>query len=582
MTLAYTETETIIGVGFRPVCVLSMVSKIWNAGHRQDLKSRLKKTLVSTAIAGSLALGTFGLASAPTVAGGETRTIQLYHMHTGESLSITYKKDGRYIPSAMKQINYLLRDWRKKQTITIDPRTIDLVWELHEDLGSHQPVHIVCGYRSPSTNAFLKRIGRKVAKQSQHMVGHAIDFYFPDVPTLKIRNSALVRQVGGVGYYRSAGGPTGFLHVDSGHVRHWGPAISNIQMAQIMREGGKTVGRRMRNGNGGSNPQIQDDSGDRGSGGGLIALIGKLTRKTPAIQPEIKVAAAVPAAQPVESIYAGSEDDLADLAQDASVAPAKKPAPISGTKVNSDQMASLGDLAQDAATSPKPKLAFVAKPELVPPEPLIEAADNGAAEPQVKQGYPIPKPRLKPIEIMLMAAANMKPAPQVIRISAASAPPDNQLAGTPSPLSSAALSTLMEQASAEPQPDIKVQAPNKKGKGNFAAELRAGTASEAPLIKPLIASAGGSDINWWPLLTLNADAAIRRDGAPTLIGSETDSALPMQASLSAESTAPWTNQQAADGKGDLLVVNREGKGSLELPAHKQAAKFQKVGQLVTQ
>ena len=122
-----------------------MVSKIWNAGHRQDLQSRLKKTLLSTAIAGALALGTFGLASAPTIAGGETRTIQLYHMHTGESLSITYKKDGRYIPSAMKQINYLLRDWRKQQTITIDPRTIDLVWELHEDMGSHQPIHIVCG-----------------------------------------------------------------------------------------------------------------------------------------------------------------------------------------------------------------------------------------------------------------------------------------------------------------------------------------------------------------------------------------------------------------------------------------------------
>ena len=555
-----------------------MVSKIWNAGHRQDLQSRLKKTLLSTAIAGALALGTFGLASAPTIAGGETRTIQLYHTKTNESLTITYKKDGRYIPSAMKQINYLLRDWRKQQTVTIDPRTIDMVWELHEDLGSHQPIQIVCGYRSPATNAFLKRIGRNVAKKSQHMVGRAIDFYFPDVPTVKIRNNALVRKFGGVGYYSSAGGPTGFLHVDSGHVRHWGPSISNVQMASIMREGGKTVGRRMRNGNGGSNPQVPDESGDGGSGGGLFALIGKLTHKTPAAQPEVVVAAAAP----VDSIYAGSEDDMADLSADAAVAPVKKPAPIAGTKVNSDQMASLGDLAQDAATVPKQKLAFVAKPELVPPEPVVEAADNGASEPQVKQGYPVPKPRLKPVEIMLMAAANMKPAPQVIRISAASAPPDSQIGNAPSPLSSSALSTLMEQASAEPEPVVKTQVPNKKGKGNFAAELRNGTASEAPLIKPLIASAGGSDINWWPQLTLNAEAAIRRDGAPTMIGTDTDSALPKAASLSAESTETWTNQQTADGKGDLLVVNRQGKGSLEMPAHKAAAKYQKVGQLVTQ
>ena len=153
-------------------------------------------------------------------------------------------KDGKYIPSAMKKINYILRDWRRNEVIAISPRTIDLVWELHADLGSKRPVHIVSGYRSPKTNAFLKKIGRNVARKSQHMVGKAIDIYFPDVPTEKMRNSALVRQVGGVGYYRSGGGPTGFLHINSGRVRHWGPAISQKQMARIMRDYRKTVGAR--------------------------------------------------------------------------------------------------------------------------------------------------------------------------------------------------------------------------------------------------------------------------------------------------------------------------------------------------
>ena len=77
------------------------------------------------------------------------------------------------------------------------------------------------------------------------MVGKAIDIYFPDVPTEQMRNSALVRQVGGVGYYRSGGGPTGFLHIDSGNVRHWGPGISSSQMAKIMRDYKKTVGARI-------------------------------------------------------------------------------------------------------------------------------------------------------------------------------------------------------------------------------------------------------------------------------------------------------------------------------------------------
>ena len=547
-----------------------VIEFIRNAGHRQNLQSRVKKTLVSTTIAATLALGAWGLSNAPTVAGGETRTISLYHMHTGENLTITYKKDGRYIPSAMKQINYLLRDWRKQQTITIDPRTIDLVWELHEDLGSHAPIHIVCGYRSPSTNAFLRRIGRKVAKESQHMVGHAIDFYFPDVPTVKIRNSALAHQMGGVGFYRSAGGPTGFLHVDSGHVRHWGPFISQYQMASIMRDGRKTLGRYVRNSGEGSQ-EIKDNAGGSGSGGGLFALIGNMIKKKPTAQPEIVVAEAAPKARPVDAAYAGLQDDLADLSADAAIAPVKKPTPVAGSKLLPDQQASMGDLALDAAIPPpKPKLA-----------PVVQAADNGADEPQVKQGYPVPKPRLKPVEIMLMAAANMKPDSNLIRISAASAPPPDQSGRVASPLGTSALSTLMETASLEPDPTIKTQVPNKKGKGNFAAELRSGTSDDAPIIKPLIASAGGNDINWWPQISLNADAAIRRDGAPSIIGSDEDTSLPKQATLASLSDDAWTSQQPADGKGDLLVVNREGKGSLEMSSLKTNVKLQKVGQLQT-
>jgi hypothetical protein len=222
-------------------------------------------------------------------------------------------------------------------------------------------------------------------------------------------------------------------------------------------------------------------------------------------------------------------------------------------------------------------LAPFAKAEAAPPEPVVEAADNGAAEPQVKQGYPIPKPRLKPVEVMLMAAAHMKPAPQLIRIEAASAPPDSQAGSTVSPLSTSALSTLMEQASADPEIITKSQIPNKKGKGNFAAEIRNGTATDAPVIKPLLASAGGSDINWWPQLSLNAEAAIRRDGAPSIIGSKSDSALPLEASLADEATDTVSGQQTASGKGDLLVVNREGKGSLELPPIKVEAALQKIG-----
>ncbi len=539
-----------------------------DADQRQKITARFKKAIVATTVMASLLLGDLALLGAPSIAGGETRTIQLYHMHTGESLTVTYMQNGRYVPSAMKQINYLLRDWRRKETITIDPRTIDLVWELHEDLGSHRPIHIVCGYRSPKTNAFLKRIGRNVANKSQHMVGKAIDFYFPDVPTVKIRNSALVRKVGGVGYYRSAGGPTGFLHADSGHVRHWGPAISNSQMAQILREGSKTVGRRMRLNKGNDNTVAPDESG-----GSLIAtLFGK--KKPATIETDQASSTDDQGADDqgadVAAAYVGNEDDMADLSADASQSPATAPFKLAKSTVASvippepsltkDQAAKLDAAAADAA---------------IPDEP--QAADNGANEPLVRQGYPVPKPRLKPVDIMLMAAANIKS----VRISAASGgPPDQSGNSKPSPVADG-LSTVMEAASLMEEPTSAEPKANQKGKGNFAAELRNGTTDDAPVIKPLLASASGSDINWWLQLFLNGEAAIRRDGAPTLIGSSDESSLPKAAILGEEGVSSGT-QTSAEGKGDLLVVNRVGKGNLDAPALGVINNTQKVGQLVTE
>ncbi len=535
-----------------------------NVGHRRTLTKRLKKALVNSAIAASVAAASFTMLEAEAVSGGETRTISLYHIHTGERLSVTYMQNGRYVPSAMKQINYLLRDWRKNKTVTIDPKTIDLVWELHEDLGSHGVINIVCGYRSAATNALLKRIGRKVAERSQHIVGKAIDFYFPDIPTVKIRNSALVRKVGGVGYYRSAGGPTGFLHVDSGHVRHWGPVIGNVQMAQIMREGMKTMGRRMRL-NGGNQYDSAPDT-NTGSSGGLLAFLGFKKKPVTIIQEPQVAMAKVPAPKPVEAAYSGDTNDMADLSADAAVAPVTaKPKAVMASMISptpvvpKDQIAALNALADNAS-----KTAM----------PVEEQADNGAAEPLVKKGPAIPRPRLKPVEIMLMAAANMKADPTLIRISAASAPPPSQTGNDePSPVADS-LGTVMAAAAEEPMPAHLKS--TKSAKGNFATQLRNGTTDDAPVIKPLLASAGGSDINWWPQLFLNGDAAIRRDGAPSVIGATADSTLPMAATLDEDGSNIANADANSDGKGDLIIVNRDGKGDLgefALPATRKNQKL---------
>jgi uncharacterized protein YcbK (DUF882 family) len=165
---------------------------------------------------------------------GDTRTISLHHMHTEEDLTVTYKVNGRYDEEALKKIDYELRDWRRDETIHMDPRLIDLVWEVHRDVGSTEPILVVCGYRSPETNAMLRQRSSGVAKFSQHTLGKAMDFYIPGVPLEQLRAVGLYLQRGGVGFYPTSGSP--FVHLDTGSVRHW-PAIAADQMPRLMAEG---------------------------------------------------------------------------------------------------------------------------------------------------------------------------------------------------------------------------------------------------------------------------------------------------------------------------------------------------------
>ncbi|WP_072397097.1 DUF882 domain-containing protein [Hyphomicrobium sp. CS1GBMeth3] len=173
-------------------------------------------------------------AQAASARAGDDRTISFYQIHTKETLTVQYKKDGRFVPEAMKKINWILRDWRKDQQTTMDPNTIDIIWEMHRELGSREPVHIISGYRSPATNAMLRKTRGGQATKSQHMTGKAVDISFPDVPLRRMRYSAMVRERGGVGYYPTSGIP--FVHVDTARVRHW-PRMVRDELALLFPSG---------------------------------------------------------------------------------------------------------------------------------------------------------------------------------------------------------------------------------------------------------------------------------------------------------------------------------------------------------
>ena len=169
-----------------------------------------------------------------TPSSAEDRTISMYNIHTQDTITVTFKRNGKYVLEGLQELNHFMRDWRQNREIRMDPALIDLIWELHEELGSKEPVHLVCGYRSPATNEMLRRTSGGQAKNSRHITGQAADLVFPDVPLKQLRYAALAKERGGVGFYPTSGLP--FVHVDTGNVRHW-PGISRTELALVFPNG---------------------------------------------------------------------------------------------------------------------------------------------------------------------------------------------------------------------------------------------------------------------------------------------------------------------------------------------------------
>jgi uncharacterized protein YcbK (DUF882 family) len=182
-------------------------------------------------------MGFGGLLGTPGTARAESRTLNIEFVHTGERASITFKRNGRYDPKGLKQLNYILRDWRRNEPTKMDPRLFDLVWEVYRQSRAKGYIKVVSAYRSPATNAMLRSRSKGVAKESQHMRGTAMDFYIPGVPLKTLRELGVKMQAGGVGYYPNSGSP--FVHMDVAGVRAW-PRMNRQDLVRLFPDG-KTV-----------------------------------------------------------------------------------------------------------------------------------------------------------------------------------------------------------------------------------------------------------------------------------------------------------------------------------------------------
>ncbi|AGA64577.1 hypothetical protein B488_05850 [Liberibacter crescens BT-1] len=170
----------------------------------------------------------------PLQASPEIRTLKLYLVHTGEKIVVTFKRNGKYDHAGLLKLSRALRDWRRNQVVMMDPRLFDLIWNVYRQVNTNEYIHVLCGFRSRQTNYMLRLKSSKVAENSQHILGKAMDFYIPGVPLKKLREVGMRLQGGGVGYYPESASP--FVHLDVGGVRAW-PRMTRYELARLFPDG---------------------------------------------------------------------------------------------------------------------------------------------------------------------------------------------------------------------------------------------------------------------------------------------------------------------------------------------------------
>ena len=149
---------------------------------------------------------------------GDVRRVRMYSGRTGESIDTIYWIEGEYIPEALNEISYFMRDWRSDEVKDIDPRTVDIAAAAHRLLEVDEPYMLLSGYRTKKTNAMLREGSRGVARNSLHIKGQAADLRLRSRSVSQMYRAAQACEAGGVGKYSRSN----FVHMDCGPVRTWG------------------------------------------------------------------------------------------------------------------------------------------------------------------------------------------------------------------------------------------------------------------------------------------------------------------------------------------------------------------------
>ena len=391
-------------------------------------------------------------------ASAQTRSLKLYFIHTKERAEITYMRNGRYDQRGLQEINNFLRDWRRNEPAKMDPKLLDVVWQVYQSVGARDYIHVVSAYRSPATNNMLRGRSSGVAENSQHTRGKAMDFYIPGVPLAKLRAAAFKIEGGGVGYYPKSGSP--FVHLDVGNVRSW-PRMSRKELVALFPDGrtihvpsdGKPLpgyqqamaAYKQRSG---APIQVASASSSeaRNSGGGLLSALfggGNNSRSEAAAPaPAPRAAAPQPAAPVAAPVRQEPETIIAALPERQVPLPAAAPRPMF-------------DVGAPAAA---PLIAGL------PERPTVVPGDADTAPPtEVALNVPLPTPR-----------PNYAPAPAVQVAAASSDLPISAIAAE-RPAGNDAISEMLAMSATEARADVVINAP--------VPSFRPALASEQPAVE---------------------------------------------------------------------------------------------------
>ncbi|TKT77677.1 DUF882 domain-containing protein [Aquamicrobium sp. LC103] len=384
-------------------------------------------------------------------ASAETRSLKLYFIHTKERAEITYKRNGRYDAAGLQKINRFLRDWRRNEPAKMDPRLLDLVWEVYRSVGARDYIHVVSAYRSPTTNKMLRSRSSGVAEKSQHTLGKAMDFYIPGVPLSRLRAAAFRAEGGGVGYYPKSGSP--FVHLDVGNVRSW-PRMSRSELLALFPDG-KTIHvpsdgkplpgfnqalaayeQRKRTG---ASVQVASAPNSRGGSGLLAALFGRGggADEEEDSAPQVAAASARPA--PSRAV----PTPAAPVA-----APERAPAPQTPETIIAALPARAVPVPGEA---PRPRVE-IGEPILLDTAPAAQqAVPNVPAETQVALNVPLPtrRPSYSPpaAENANVAQANANAGTDNVALAAIAGGGDR-------PVASEAITELLSMSAAEARADV--------------------------------------------------------------------------------------------------------------------------------